>query len=204
MKVLQKLIKEHRGVVFNGDNYSEQWRTEAESRGLPNLRTTADALPALKQRKASSMFKKYKVLSKAELESRIETFAEQYHTQIGIEVDQMDEIARTMVLPAAIEHQRRLAAAVNESEKAGVDASNLRAELDRIASLIHKAQQDVMTLEQRWDAMDDEASLASIAAIRDRVLDAMDALRESVDELEHHVNHELWPLPGYRELLTVR
>jgi len=203
-KVLQTLIKEHRASVFNGDNYTKEWEDEAEERGLPNLRTTPDALPALKQRKTSALFRKYKVLSKAELDSRIEILAEQYHTQIGIEVDQMDEIARTMVLPAAIEHQRNLAAAINESEKAGVDAANLRVELDRVAGLIHTAQQDVQTLEACWEGVGDDASLKSIAAIRDTVLAPMEAIRTSIDELEHHVSHELWPLPGYRELLTIR
>ncbi|MCF6292690.1 MAG: hypothetical protein L3J04_04765, partial [Robiginitomaculum sp.] len=122
-KVLQKVIKDHRAIVFNGDNYTQEWQDEAQSRGLPNLRSTPDAIPALKGQKIASMFKKYKVLTKLELESRIEIFAEKYVTQIGIETREMISIARTMILPAAIEHQHRLAQAIVSTESAGVDAS---------------------------------------------------------------------------------
>lgn len=205
LKVLQKVVKEHRAIVFNGDNYTQDWHEEAEKRGLPNLRTTPDALPSLKARKAQSVFKKYKVLSKIELESRMEIFAEQYLTQIGIEVRQMIEMARTMILPAALEHQRRLAAAVSATEGAGVDASNLRELLESFADLVHGLLQSLTALEKlSAHDHDGDDTLKHTQFVRDHVLGAMADLRTAVDALERRVDQELWPIPDYRELLTIR
>ncbi len=202
-KVLQKVIKDHRAIVFNGDNYTQEWQDQAQSRGLPNLRTTPDAIPALKSPKVASMFKKYKVLTKQELESRTEIFAEKYVTQIGIETREMISIARTMIFPAAIEHQRRLAQAVASTESAGVDTSFLRESLDSITGQIH-------TLSLRIKDLDDHFAFATLdphdacVYIRDHVLASMEDLRSAVDALEMVVDHNLWPLPSYSQLLTIR
>ena len=107
-KAVTSLVKDvwaaNKRIVFDGDNYSEAWHAEAEKRGLANLRTTPDALPWLLDRQTVAMFKKYKVLSKRELESRYEVFAEQYVVSINIEAETAASIARTMILPAAVRH----------------------------------------------------------------------------------------------------
>ncbi len=202
-KVLQKVIKDHRAIVFNGDNYSDDWQVEAKSRGLPNLRTTPDALPVFKESKVQAMFEKYKILTKSELESRSEIFVEKYVTQIGIETRQMLSIAKTMILPAATEHQRRLAQTINSTVSAGVDAENLRNSLGILAQGVCDLQTRIAELENSACFETHEPFEASIH-IRDHVLGAMESLRESVDRLESIVDHALWPLPGYSQLLTIR
>jgi glutamine synthetase len=154
-------------------------------------------------RKVVDMFKKYKVFSKTELQSRSEIFTEQYITQVGIETREMLSIARTMILPASIEYQRRVAQTVTETESAGVDASAMRNSLE---SIVEKVQ----VLEDRINELDQEFSYGNLDPheacmhIRDHVLDAMDGLRVVVDQLEMVVDYKLWPLPGYSQLLTLR
>lgn len=202
-KVLQSVIKEHRAIVFNGDNYTKEWADEAEARGLPNLRTTPDALPAFKGRKVAAMFKKYKILTKTELQSRTEIFAEKYVTQVGIEMTQMLSIARTMILPASVEHQRRIADAISATEAAGVDSSNLGETLELCAHRVHHLIECIDTLKSHVVIQSMEPFEASVY-IRDHVLDAMEELRRAADDLERVVERDLWPLPYYSELLQIR
>lgn len=202
-KVLQRVIKDHRAIVFNGDNYTEEWQVEAEARGLPNLKTTPDTLPVFRSKAVASMFKKFKVLTKPELESRAEIFAEKYVTQIGIETHQMISIARTMIMPACVEYQHRLARSIKASEDVGVDANSLREPLELVANRIHALNIAIEHLKNTLEFRDMEAFEASIY-IRDHVLQAMESLRNASDDLERLVDHELWPLPGYSQLLTIR
>ena len=102
--ILQKSWTENKRIIFGGDNYSEEWHTEAEQRGLLNLRATPDALPYLLADDVVSMFENYGVLSERELESRYEVFLEQYVTKLNIEAETAASIARTMLLPAAASH----------------------------------------------------------------------------------------------------
>jgi glutamine synthetase len=202
-KVLQQVIKDHRDIVFNGDNYTEEWQVEAEKRGLPNLKTTADTLPVFKKRSVASMFKKYKVLTKPELESRAEIFAEQYVTQIGIETHQMLSIARTQILPACLEYQRRIAQTMTQTEAAGSDASFLGSTLDLVTERVHRLVQAIEQLKSHVGFRNLDPFDASFY-IRDHVLDAMKELRKASDALERMVDHDLWPLPAYSEMLTIR
>ncbi len=202
-KVLQQVINDHRSIVFNGDNYTEDWQEEAAKRGLPNLKTTADALSVFKKRAVASMFKKYKVLSKPELESRAEIFTEQYVTQIGIESHQMISIARTMILPACLDYQRRIAETMTQTEKAGSDASFLQGTLDLVTERVFRLTQAIEQLKSHVGFHDLEPADASFY-IRDHVLDAMVELRQAADALERLMDHELWPLPAYSEMLTIR
>jgi glutamine synthetase len=202
-KVLQKLVRDHKAIIFNGDNYTDEWQIEAQSRGLPNLRSTADALPALQSAKVKSIFRKYKVLSKTELESRAEIFAEKYITEISIESEQMASMARTMILPAAIKHQRNIAEAVGATEGAGVDSTALRSELEEFVELVCMFKERIEDLEQVRELP--EANLmGQCEYCRDRIVPSMEALRVVGDELETHVEAELWPMPVYSQLLTLR
>lgn len=203
-KVLQEVIRDHKAIVFNGDNYTQAWKDEAKKRGLPNLESTADALPAFQTSKAKSMFKKYKVLTNTELQSRAEIFAEKYITEILIEAKQMSSMARTMILPAAFKHQRNLAETVRATEGAGVDSSSLRTELENFVELVCQFDQQLVVLEQASDVPHDKGTVEQCLYCRQQIVSAMEALRVIGDLLETRVESELWPMPTYRELLTIR
>ena len=202
-KVLQGLISKHRTIVFNGDNYADEWQVEAAERGLPNLKTTADALPALQTPKVKTLFKKYKVLSKSELESRSEIFAEKYIAEISIEAEQMAAMARTMILPAAMKHQFTIAQAVGTTEDAGVDSSALRNQLERFVEMVSVFTDRLESLEAIRIPAEGKA-IKQCEYCRDRIVPAMEALREIGDQLEANVESELWPMPVYSQLMTLR
>ncbi|MEM1424825.1 MAG: glutamine synthetase type III, partial [Planctomycetota bacterium] len=202
--LLKKIIKEHKRVVFNGDNYTEDWVAEAEKRGLPHLRTTPEALGAIRLRESVAVFQKYKVLSKDETHMRLNIYAEQYATQIGIEAEAMGQMTRRSILPAANRYQAELAHAVVSAENAGIDTADQRAFLECYSSLLSDTMRLVSELEKAaCDAHHDD-ELRSAELHRVKVVTAMDALREVVDELERHTADDLWPLPNYREMLFLK
>jgi len=202
-KVLQDIVKQHKAIIFNGDNYTQEWQDEAAKRGLPNFRSTPEALPALETSVAKKLFKKHKVLSTSELESRVEIFAEKYITEVCIEARQMIRMSRTMILPAALAHQTRLAQTITSSEQAGTDCTQLRDTLDMFAKIVGEFQ---MQIERVQDTLElpDVKPLEQCVHCREEVFSAMGTLRELGDDLERHVAAELWPMPTYQDLLTLR
>jgi glutamine synthetase len=177
--VLAKVIKEHKRILFNGDGYTDEWIEEATKvRGLPNLVSTEDALPMLQTQKAKDLFAKYKVLSNAELESRYIIYTETYETLIKIEAATAVDIAKTMIIPAAV------SAIADYSEVEAVDCIT-----DEMSTLLGKVIVGIAKLEVA------EAPADQIAA--------MNELRVSVDALEAIVPADLWPMPGYAEMLCV-
>jgi glutamine synthetase len=205
--ILQKIIKEHKRVIFNGDGYDPAWHAEAEKRGLPNFRNTVDALPILRSRKSIELFKKYSVLSKQETESRAYIFAEKYVKQLTIEAETMVSMFNTQILPAAIRHQTELAEAVSATAAADVDDDELRQALQAHIAVITRARAAARQLEHASNGHGGDHAgdpFKHAQHIRDKVLPAMAALREAVDELETRVAEDLWPLPGYREMLSIK
>jgi len=176
--VLAAVIKEHKRILFNGDNYTDEWLEEAARRGLPNLVTTAEALPMLQTQKAKDLFAKYGVLTNGELESRFNIYEETYETLSGIEADTAADIAKTMLIPAAV---------TAISEYSAVPA--VKGLVKEMSALVEKAVDSVAKLEAA------EGTVAQIAA--------MNELREAIDALEAIVPADLWPLPSYSELLQV-
>lgn len=201
--VLQQVVKDHKRVVFNGDGYSEEWHQEAEKRGLPNMRATPEALGALQTTKARNLFKKYKVLSKAELDSRAEIFLEQYVNRMRIEAETMTGMARRMMLPAAYEHQRRVAETVAATEQAGVDASDARDSLEEIAGLVGQFKAETARIEGLLLEVPADSHKGA-TFMRERVFTGMETLRQLGDRVEAIVAADLWPMPTYRDLLTIR
>jgi len=197
-KALAKVVKDSWGankqVVFGGDNYSEEWHAEAEQRGLANLRSTPDALPWLIDKGTVALFKKYGVLSKRELESRHEVFLEQYAVKINIEGETAASIARTQILPAAVRY-------LNELRISGLE--ELIAEVEPVVKELHYA---VLALEDvnLSDNQDDATPVRWAAYVRDRVVPAMEDVREIADRLERIVADDLWPLPKYSEMLFIK
>jgi glutamine synthetase len=194
--VLQKSFSENSRIVFEGDNYSDEWHAEAEKRGLLNLRTTPDALPQLLEKTSIEVFGNYSVLSEREVEARFEVMAEQYATKLNIEAETLADMARTMVLPAGL---RQLALA----EQAGVSAvaDETRSAVDELVDAIHeleKANSQESHEPHEGDVMDHATYM------RDAVLPPMAAVREASDKLERMVADDLWPLPRYSEMLFIK
>jgi glutamine synthetase len=200
MALLKKLVKEHKRVIFGGDGYSHEWHEEAERRGLPHLRDTVDSLKTLTAKKNSDLFKKYGVLNKAEYDSRINISYEKYVKELDIEAQTMITIARTQILPAALQHQTRIASAVAATESAGVKAKDTFTALGEFVNLVSRFQEATATLEKVADHHDADP-VKHATWIRDKVKPAMATLRTYADALETQVSADLWPLPTYREML---
>ncbi len=204
-KLLRDIATEHGKIVFNGDNYSTEWVKEAGRRGLPNIRSTVEALKGIPSKENVRLFTKHNVLSAEELKARTEIFLHVYCHQIHIEAETMLAIARREVLPACCEFSRRLGKTVEVISTTGADASTPTKLLKRLCDLI-------TVLDQSIDAL--AAATAKTGALhgteqkaesfRDDVVPAMVALRKVADELETLVAADLWPLPTYAQMLFMR
>jgi glutamine synthetase len=201
--VLQKMVKEHKRVVFNGNNYAKEWYAEAAKRKLPNLTNTVDALKAMDNTDYKKMLAKHRVLSHREYDSREEIMWERYVKIVNIEANAMVDIARSQILPAVIASQGQVAGAVQvtrevaESAQAGQEA--LLEKLTKGASELYLS---VGALEDLIDKANAESSLHKVAqGLKDKVLPGMEKVRSIADELEGLVDDEKWPLPKYREML---
>ena len=203
LSVLKKLIKQHKRVLFDGDNYTEEWHREAERRGLPNLRDSVAAFQVLRARKNVDLFTKYGVLTKSEYQSRIHIQLEKYVKQLGIEAETMVTIARNHILPAALEHQRRVAEAVVATKAAGVDAKDSTGALRDFVSLVTEFRKRTAEVE-RLAAHHDADPAKHAAQINRDLKPAMERLREAGDSLEVQVAADLWPMPTYRDLLFLK
>ncbi|HEY7455098.1 MAG TPA: glutamine synthetase III [Thermoleophilaceae bacterium] len=179
-------------VIFGGDNYADEWHSEAERRGLKNLRTTPDALPEVLADETVKAFEKYEVLSHRELESRFEVWTEQYTTRANIEAETAAMIAKTMLLPAAMRH-------VAIAEAGGFDT--IAAE---VRSLTSEFADAITALEEANSYPDGVEGLELATYARDNQLTALERVRELGDRLEQVVADDLWPLPKYSEILFVR
>jgi glutamine synthetase len=184
-------------VVFNGDNYSEEWHAEAEKRGLKNLRTTPDALPELVGESTVDVFGRFNVLSERELESRYEVMTEQYATKVNIEAETAATIARTQLLPAAVRHLAELRAA-------GDANSAIRSLMGEAGEMVEEMAFAIRKLEEKNDTPDELEGIEWAKYIRDEVIPAMDGVREVADRLERIVAEDLWPLPRYSEILFIK
>jgi glutamine synthetase len=201
--VLQRIIRQHKRVIFDGDNYSPEWHAEAKRRGLPMLSNSVEALPVLKQKKNVDLFKKYGVMSKVEVESRLHIGLERYVKQITIEAEMMGHIARTQLLPSALRHQALLAEAVTKTQAAGVPAADQKAALERFVGYANRLREAIGGLEEAM-AHEDPDPLEHARHIEEAVLPAMVETRAAADHLETVVTAEFWPLPTYRELLFLK
>lgn len=200
--LLTEIINDHSAIIFNGDGYSEQWHTEAAERGLLNLKTTADALPYLCTGEVVEMFEKYGVLSERELESRLETYVEQYDLTVDVEANLSVSMARKLIFPAAIRYQNELAATCANLKLVGVEFDTDT--LDIVTELVKGLQDSITALEY---AIADTSASTSLEEARHRcnvILPSMLAVRKHVDELECVVADDLWPLPTYQEMLFIK
>ncbi|WP_144978095.1 glutamine synthetase III family protein [Bremerella volcania] len=202
-KLMTDIINEHGAIIFNGDGYSEEWHQEAEKRGLLNLKTTADALPFLEKPEVKELFTKYNVLSERELESRLETYLEQYCKSIAVETNLTIEMARTMIFPAAVRYQNELASTCANLQALGYEFD--KDTLDKVTSLVKSLQDSIATLASlAVKAEEIECWHKKSECCCKEVLPAMNEVRKYADELEDYVADDLWPLPTYQEMLFIR
>ena len=203
LSLLQKVLKQHKRVIFQGDNYTAEWHKEAARRGLPIMSDSVDAFPILSAKKNAELFRKYGVLSKVELDSRTHIAIEKFVKQLVIEAETMIGMARTQILPAALKHQTLLAGAVAATESAGAKATDAKAMLDEFLALMSKFRKALAALD-KVAAQHDDDPMKHAAQIKTRVRPAMAELRAVVDQLEQSVEAGLWPLPTYREMLVLK
>ncbi|HVL14046.1 MAG TPA: glutamine synthetase III [Gemmata sp.] len=202
--LLPGILKESKKVIFNGDGYSEEWHKEAEKRGLPNLKSTTDAIPVIVRKDTVELFSKYKVYTERELQSRYAIFSEKYVKEVTIEASMMATMAKTMILPAAIRYQGEVAAAVNATKAAGVDAGAQLEALKELTGTISHFQAATASLEKALHHHPDGDAYAHAKHIKESVIEKMGELRTLGDKLETLVADDLWPLPTYREMLFIK
>ena len=200
--LIKKYATEHQRVVFDGNGYSDAWVEEAERRGLPNIRSMVEAIPALTTEKAVSMFEKFKVFTKAELESRAEIKFESYAKAINIEARTMIDMASKQIIPAIIKYTKELADTVVVVKEAGADASVQAELLTEVSGLLAESKKALEALKVVTDqaaAMEEGEDQARF--YHSDVVPAMEALRAPVDKLEMIVDKEAWPMPSYGDLI---
>ena len=205
-KAVHDLIKqyatEHQRIIFNGNGYSDAWVEEAERRGLPNIKSMVDAIPALTTDKAVNLFEKFHVFTKAELESRAEIKYEIYAKAINIEAKTMIDMASKQIVPAIIKYTKELADTINSVKVAGADVSVQAELLTEISGLLVETKKALKALEAvTAEAGAMEEGQEQAVFYHDTVFTAMDALRTPVDKLEMIVDKEAWPMPSYGDLM---
>ena len=200
--LLVRTIKEHKRVIFNGNGYGNEWCEEAEKRGLPNFRSTIDAIPALTSPKSIKLFKKFGIYTEVELHARAEIHLENYSKAVNIEALTAADMARTEILPAVMKYTGEICSIAASKKAIGIEPS---VEL----ALAAKLNDLTVSLNERLEALGDavvkaqctEESYAKAVAYHNYVFPAMQELRAVVDELETKVDEKCWPYPTYDELL---
>ncbi len=201
-KVLKDVISESSPVLFNGDNYSEAWHQEAAKRGLPNLRDTVSAHAAVTEAGFASLFSKLGVLTKRELASRQEIYLERYCKDISTESKLTLSLARKYILPAAYRYQSELASTAASVKSVGVEGDN--STLKRISELVGAMEAAADGLEKVIGHEATGSVLKHAEFFRDKVIPAMNAVRDVADAMESIISDDLWPLPTYQEMLFIK
>ncbi len=204
LELIKKTIKKHDRIIFNGNNYAEEWHKEAKKRGLPALNTTADALSYITDKKAVKLFTEHKVFTESELVSRRDVKLNTYSKTLKIEALTMLEMTKRDILPAVINFKGKVASEVLALSAIGteMDCSVEKTLLARVSKLSMKLGRALKTLDQLTEKSDGFATnQAEADYYRDKMIPAMDTLRAIVDELETIVAREDWPYPSYTEML---
>ena len=200
--MIKKLFTEHHRIVFNGNGYSDEWVEEAERRGLPNIKSMVDAVPALIAPKAIKLFESFGVFTESELRSRAEIKYEAYAKAINIEAKSMIDIASKHIIPAVVSYTTELANSVIAVSEAGVDSSTQKELLDEVTKYLKEMKAALKKLTEVTEkASDITEGKEQATYFRDVVKVAMDELRAPADKLEMIVDKEFWPFPSYGDLL---
>ena len=200
--LIKEYLTDNQRIIFNGNGYSDEWVAEAERRGLPNIKSMVEAIPAITTDKSIKLFERFSVFTKAELESRAEIQYEAYAKAINIEARTMIDMASKQFLPAFIKYTKTLADTVLAVKEAGVDAAVQTEALKEVSALMAetKAALDVLVKVTDEAAAQEEGEVQANFYHSD-VVPAMEALRAPVDKLEMIVDKEAWPMPSYGDLI---
>ena len=200
--LIKEYLTDNQRIIFNGNGYSDEWVAEAERRGLPNIKSMVEAIPAITTDKSIKLFERFSVFTKAELESRAEIQYEAYAKAINIEARTMIDMASKQFLPAFIKYTKTLADTVLAVKEAGVDAAVQTEALKEVSTLMAetKAALDVLVKVTDEAAAKEEGEVQANFYHSD-VVPAMEALRAPVDKLEMIVDKEAWPMPSYGDLI---
>ena len=200
--LIKEYLTENQRIIFNGNGYSDAWVAEAERRGLPNIKSMVEAIPAITTDKAVELFERFNVFTKAELESRAEIQYEAYAKAINIEARTMIDMASKQFLPAFIKYTKTLADTINAVKAAGVDATVQTEALKEVSALMAETKAALDNLVKTTaDAAAKEEGEVQATYYHTEVVPAMDALRTPVDKLEMIVDKEAWPMPSYGDLI---
>ena len=201
-ELITKYATEHKKIIFNGDGYSDNWVEEAEKRGLPNIKSMVEAIPALEDEKTIKVFEQFHVFTEAELRSRVEIKYENYAKVINIEAKTMIDMASKQIIPAIIKYTKTLADTVVAVKAAGVDASVQAEALAEVNELLKEAKEALAALIKVTDeAATKEEGEEQAKFFKFTVFPAMEALRAPIDKLEMIVDKEAWPMPSYGDLM---
>ena len=200
--IIRDTMRNHGKIIFNGNNYSEEWEKEAKKRGLLNISSTVDALKVFLGKKAVSIFEKYKVLSKEEIEARYEVYLGQYSKQINIEANAALDMVKSLYIPAVVQFTKELAESIEKLAAVNGPDEVQRDLLAKVSVLLKSAYRNTQKLEnEREKASKISDTLKRGTAFRDKVLAVMTDLRENIDTLETLTPRRLWPVPTYADLL---
>ena len=200
--LIKQYVGEHQRIIFNGNGYSDEWVAEAERRGLPNIKSMVDAIPALVTEKSIALFGKFGVFTKAELESRAEVKYENYAKAINIEARTMIDVASKQIIPAVIKYTKTLADTINAVTAAGAETSVQVELLNETSALLSDTKVALAKLSDVTETAATKAEGEEQARyFYDVVTVAMAELRDPVDKLEMIVDKEMWPMPSYGDLL---
>ena len=203
-RIIRDVMRDHKRVIFNGNNYSDEWRREAEERGLPHIHSSVEAAEALIRQKNVDLFEKHGVFDRKELESRYEIRLESYAKTVNIEANTMVEMTRRLIVPAVVKYSKFLSDALVQMKNTGlaVDVSleaGLLKEVSAQAAALRAALSRLEKLLEKGAAMTDVPDKA--AFYEEKVLPAMSALREPADQLETLLGKDFWPMPTYTDLM---
>jgi glutamine synthetase len=202
-KLLTKISKEHKRIIFNGNNYAAAWEKEAAKRKLLNPKNTVDALPQLITKDVIKLFDKYKILNEREMHARYEIFLENYNKTVNIEGNLMVLMANRYILPAALEYQKQVGQSAAAVRAGGGSSPQTKKLLTTYTKLVDKFRVQTDQLAKVLDHSGGSA-LAHAKYMRDKIVPAMARLRETGDAIEELTPHGAWPLPTYREMLFVK
>jgi glutamine synthetase len=202
--LLSKIIKENKQIIFNGNNYADEWQKDAAKRGLLNHKTSVDAYGEVLKPDVVKAFEKYGVLNERELKARYEVALEQYVKTLNIEGQLMVLMANRYILPVAFKYQGQVAESVAAVKAAGGTSKEGKKTLDQIVKLTDDFKQKADKLQELLEHEGGGGADKHAKYFRDKVVPAMESLRETGDSLESIVPHETWPLPTYREMLFIK
>lgn len=201
--LIKEYMAKHQRIIFSGDGYSQEWVAEAARRGLPNIKTTVEAVDALLTDKAVALFEKFGIYTRVELESRAEVLYETYIKTINIEARTMIDMASKEYIPAIVKYTKTLADTVIAVQQAGVDAT---VQKDMLVEVSEKLALAKAALEQLTDIRTKSKDMKGMHKERafffkNHVVPAMAELRKHIDALERVVDAKAWPVPNYSDLI---